>query len=323
MFTRIFKSDYIFQFIFILIVSVSLFANALLTESPINTYNNSPLMYLLNQILGNNSFFIITINFFLLIFEALLLKRVLSSNELIPKKSLLPSFIYIITLSSFLNFHILQPILFVNLFLILVLQFILTIYNKPESYISIFNIGALISVSSLFYFASVIFFAFILISFLVFSILKWREWVISILGFITTYILYFSFAFLFDNFEIEILKYKDFFQSIQLQPIKIDIQLTVFIIILGLLFIISAFSSLNKLFEKSIYYRKKVIVLLMFFLCSLFTFIFPSELITFHLGFTLIPVVFFISTYILNLKNKYISEVIFLLFIGVSIYNLI
>jgi hypothetical protein len=323
MFTKIFKSDYIFQFIFILLIGIVLFIATLLSKSTINTYNSSPMLFLLNNIIGNNTFLIVTINYILLFVEAILLKRALSSNELIPKNSLLPAFIYIITINSILDFHIVHPILFANLFLILVLQIVLQIYNKPESYIDVFNLGVLISIGSLFYFPSVIFFTIILSSFLVYSLLKWREWIISIIGFSTTYIIFFSIAFLTDNLNNEIQKLKIFFQSINIQPIKLEFKLSLFFIIIGILFIITAFIIIGKLQERSIYFRKKIVVLLIFFILGIITFLFPSDLIINHIAFTLIPFCFFVSAYILQLKNKYISEIFYLIIIGISIYAII
>ncbi len=323
MFTKIFKSDYIFQFIFILLIGIVLFITTLFSKSEINTYNSSPMLFFINSIIGNNSFLIVSINYILLFVEAILLKRALSSNELIPKNSLLPAFIYIITISSILNFQIVHPILFSNFFLILVLQIVLQIYNKPESYINVFNLGALISIGSLFYFPSVIFFTIILLSFLVYSLLKWREWIISIIGFSTTYIIFFSIAFLTDNLNNEILKLKVFFQSINIQPIKLEFKLSLFYMIIGLLFLVTAFITISKLQERSIYYRKKIIVLFIFFILGIFTFLFPSDLITNHIAFILIPFCFFVSAYILQIKNKYISEIFYLLLIGITIYNII
>lgn len=321
MFTRIFKSDYIIQFIFILIVSLILFGNSLLNSNNTTNYNDTPIMYFLNYITGNHKYIIITFNFILLVFEALLFKRVLSSNDLFPKNNLSVSFIYIITIASLLNFSTLQPILFVNFFLIIILQIILSLYNKTEDYVNIFNLGALVSLSSLFYFPSVIFFIFLILSFFIYNLFKWREWIIISLGFLTTYIIYFGISFLLDIFNNELLRYKYYFHSIQFHPINFEKNTIFFIGVFAIFFTYTMFSSLNKLTEKSIFYRKKIIVILMLFICSMASFLFNTTLINYHLCLVFLSAVFFITAYISQIKKAYISEIIYIILIGVSIYH--
>lgn len=323
MFTKIFKSDYIFQLIFILIVSLVLFFLKLNTESTISTFLQSPVSFYLNTFINSGSIFVVILNFILLVFQALLFKRVLALNDLAVKSSLLSSFLYIIFVSCFVNFHIIQPILITNFLLIIVLHIILPIYSKPESYENIFNSGALISIASLTYIPSTIFLIFIFFAFIVYSLFKWREWLISIIGFITPYILYFGFTFLTDNLTSEINKYQIFFNSIHLQLIKFNNQQMVFILSASILFIISSLYTYNKLSERSIYFRKKTNVLFMFFLCGMATFIFPSELISNHIAFIIIPFIYFFNTYISHIKNIYISESFYLIIISVVIYNLL
>ena len=323
MFTKIFKSDYIFQLIFILIVSIVLLVYKLSIETPATEYLQSPLSYFLNSVISSGSVFIIILNYTLLVLQALIFKRVLSSNDLTAKTNLLSSFLYIIFVPCFVNFHIIQPILICNLILIVVLQIIIPIYSKAESYENVFNTGALLAIASLTYIPSTLFLIFIFLAFLVYSLFKWREWLICIIGFITPYILYFGLVFLTDDLQSEINKYSAFFNSIHLKVIIFDTKQLVFIIAIGLLFIISLFYTFNKLSEKSIYYRKKTNVIFMFFLCSLSTFIFPSDIIISHIAIVLIPVIFFLNTYISQIKNLYISESLYLIIISVVIYNLL
>ncbi len=323
MFTKIFKSDYIFQLIFILIVSIVLFIYKLNIETTISDFNQSPISHYFNTLVSSGSLFIVILNFSLLVFQSLLFKRVLSSNDLTAKGSLLSSFLYIITIPCFVNFHIVQPILFTNLLLIIVLNIILPIYSKPESYENVFNSGALISLASLIYIPSAIFIIFIFFAFLVYSLFKWREWIISIIGFITPYIIYFGLVFLTDNLKSELNKYQVFFKTVHIQSIAFNNHQLIFIISIGILFIISTFYTLNKLSERSIYFRKKTNVFLMFFMCSLTTFIFPSDLINNHVAFILIPAIYFLSTYISQIKNIYISESLYLIIISAVIYNLL
>lgn len=309
--------------IFIFILSIALYINSLISEFTVTVNNNSSLMNFLNYIVGENAFLIVSINYLLLIIEALYFKKILSDNDLINKKSLLPSFFYIISLSGFVNFHVLQAVLICNLLLLMAVKNILTIYNKPDSYLPIFNLSAFISIASLVYFPSVMYFLFICLSFIIYSLFKWREWLISFLGFLTIYFLFFGISFLLDNFNTEIILFKSYFHAIKFQKINFDIKNIISLSIFALIFLFTFFHTLNKLSEKSIYYRKKIFVLVMLFLCSLSTFLFPSKEISSNLVFVALIAVYFISLYISQIKKAYISEILYLIIIGISVYKLL
>jgi hypothetical protein len=197
---------------------------------------------------------------------------------------------------------------------------ILTTYSKPECYEQIFNATLLISLASMFYFPSIFFIFFIWLVFLNFSLLKWREWVISILGFLTPYIFLFSFYFLTNTITNKSLTYILFFKKIGFQTPHIAISNIFFIAILGLFFIFSIISILSRLNEKSIFYRKNVIVLILFAVIALLSLFFAKDYFVFHLCLLFIPFSFFYASYIMQIKKIIISEILYLILFGVWLY---
>ena len=161
MFTKIFKSDIIFQLIFLIIASILIWIKPFISTDIIYSPSNAPLYDIIKWFFDDNPFIKILLSFTLLLVQSSILKSTLSSNDLTPKDSLLPAFIYILLMSSFTNFQSIQPLLFVNFFLIIALQIILTTYSKPECYEQIFNAILLISLASMFYFPIVFFILFI------------------------------------------------------------------------------------------------------------------------------------------------------------------
>jgi hypothetical protein len=237
----------------------------------------------------------------------------LLSNDLIPKNSLLPAFLYILLMSSFVNFQNIHPLLFANLFLITALQIILKTYSKPECYEQIFIATLLISLGSMFYFPVIFFILFVWLVFLIFSLIKWREWVISIFGFSTPYLFLFSFYFITDTFGNKIDTYILFFKKIAFKIPHFTTTTIVFLSITGLLFIFSIFTILPRLNEKSIFYRKKIIVFITFVLISILSLFFSKDFFVFHLCLFFIPFSYFFSNYMLQIKKLIISEVLYLI----------
>ena len=316
MFTKIFKSDYIFQFIFFIIISIIIWIKPFMSADVIYSPMNAPLYDIVKWFLDDNPLFKIILSFLLLIGQSILLKVLLSSNDLSPKNSILPSFLYVLLMSSFAGFQNIHPLLFANFFLIVALQIILAAYSKPDSYEQVFNATFLIALGSMFYFPVVFFILFIWLVFLVFSLLKWREWIISLLGFITPYFFLFSFYFLNNTIENKIASYMVFFKKMNFHGSHFTISNFIFLGVLGLFFIFSFFSISSRLSEKSIFYRKKVIVLIMFLIIALLSLLFAKDFFVFSLCLLFIPFSFFFANYILQIKKLIVSEILYLIILG-------
>jgi len=281
---------------------------------------NAPLYDIVKWFLDDNPIFKIILSFLLLIGQSILFKMLLSSNDLSPKNSILPSFLYVLLMSSFAGFQSIHPLLFANFFLIAALQIILTTYSKPDGYEQVFNATFFVALGSMFYFPVVFFIFFIWLVFLVFSLLKWREWIISLLGFITPYLFLFSYYFLSNTFENKITSYLVFFKKVDFHIPHLSISNFIFLGVLALFFIFSFFSLSSRLSEKSIFYRKKVIVLIMFFIIAFLSLFFAKDFFVFHLCLLFIPFSFLFSKYILQVKKFIISEILYLIILGTWIY---
>ncbi|MEI6696108.1 MAG: DUF6427 family protein [Bacteroidota bacterium] len=320
MFTRIFKSDYIFQFIFFIVTALIIWIKAFISADISYAPLNAPLYDIIKWMLGNHLYLKISLSFALLILQALIFKRILSSNDLSPKNTLLPAFLYVVLMSSFGNFQNIQPLLFANLFIILGLQTIFNAYSKAESYEQIFNAALMISIASQFYFPVFIFMFFIWLVLLIFSILKWREWLISLLGFITPYLFLGCFYFLTDRLQNKLLDYRLFFKNINLQHPHLQVSHIIFLCILALFFIIALIVTSSRLSERSIFYRKKIIVLITFSILSILSFIFAKDFFIFQLGLLFIPFSFFFANFIVQIKKIILSEIIYLIVFGSWLY---
>ncbi len=324
MFTRIFKSDYMYQLAFIVFAAVIIWIRSLLFLTPLcNAPEISPLYAILLKVITNNSIILVILAFTLLFIQSLEIKRAFSTNELINRKDLLVTFIYLLMMSSSTELYTIHPILFANLFLIFSLQYILGIYGKPDSFESVFNASILISIASLFYFPSIYFIIFIWLSFIIYRLYAWREWVVSLIGLSIPYLYLFSYYYVTDQLKAKCLTYIEFFKNNHRTTFHPDEGNYIFFTVIGLMSTYIIFNILNRLTEKSIYYRKKVLVLSMFLLMSFLTLIFSGKYFTYHLSIVFIPLSFFFSTHIQQIKRMVISELFFIILIIAMVLNIL
>jgi len=321
MFTKIFKSDYIIQLFFFIAISILIWIKPFLSADISYLPTNAPLYDIIKWFIEDGPFIKIIISFSLLLTQSLILKNILSSNELAPKTSLLSAFLYFLMMSTVGNFQSIQPLLFGNFFLILALQVILTTYSKPESYEQIFNSTLLISLGSMFYLPIIFFVVFIWFVFLIFGLFKWREWIISILGLITPYVFLFSYYFFTNTLNDKLNTYLLFFKNNTFNSQHFTYSNLVLFGIFGFFLVISAIFSLLNVAGKTIFYRKKNIVLIMFSLIAILSLYYAKDYLVYHLCLLFIPFSYFFANYVMQIKRIIISETIFLILFAAWLYT--
>ena len=324
MFTKIFKSDYIYQLSFIMIAVIVIWIHSFFSLTSLTVFPTlSPFYSVIGNSFLTNNILAVTIAFILLIIQSIMLNMAFSANEMFNRNNYLITFIYFLMMSSSTELYTIHPVLFSSLFLIFSLRNILGIYGKPDSFSSVFNATLFIGISSLFYFPSIYFIVFIWLSFFIYRLYAWREWVISILGLGTPYLYLFSYYFVTDQLKVKYFLYIDFFKSFKPASFHPDKGNYIFFTVVGLMSVYIIFNTLNRLTEKSIYYRKKVLVLTMFLLVAFITLIFSGTFFTYHLCLVFIPLSFFIPIHIIQIKRLVISEMFFIILITAWLLNII
>ena len=169
MLTKLFNSNSISSLAILIILAIVLWSKAFFNIIPIfNTIPVSPLYKFVFNFLHEYKILSAFIALALIISEALLLNHVLRANDLIPKNSYLGAYIFIIISSLFSDIILLNPILIINIFIITMIGMFLPLYEKREAYATVFNMGTLLSVASMFYFPSFILILLIWVGFIIF-----------------------------------------------------------------------------------------------------------------------------------------------------------
>lgn len=279
MIIRFFKSSYLIQYAALFVVGIVLWFPSFLQSEVIEISSNQLLepgydlvmvLFYPKSISGIIASFIITMS------SAFLLNFVLERHDLTARNSLLPAFTYILITGIFHDMHWFHQNLIPFLLLIFLVNFMLEMYNTEEGYAQIFYGGSLIALSSLFSFQSIFFIIFVVFSFFVFRIYQWREWIITFLGIINTYLLLWVYFFWIDDLNVVFESYGAFFSNLSLFSYNgpfgfLDLLLLSSIVLLGLW---ALFKILISYGDHILIVRKKITIILWFAFVALLITIF-------------------------------------------------
>jgi len=230
--------------------------------------NQMPLYTFLHNLLINNLFFYKLVGFIVMILCSLYLIQLNSKHILIKNRTYLPALIFILLTSSQNMLHGLNPAVFSAIFLAFTLNYIFGSYDIQKPYNNFFLSGFFVAIASLFYLPSVIFLLLVFISIIILRSFNFRNWIISIIGFITPWYFVFMYHFLVNDnlYAIPNLIEATWAQS------KVDLPhgiiFYMFLGVSGLLLLISLLHLIGSLSTQKINVRKFHSILLWFTIIS-------------------------------------------------------
>jgi putative flippase GtrA len=261
------------------------------------------------------------IGFILTLLSAFLLNRLLTSNEVVLKNSSLSALIFIALMSYFPFLLTLHQLSIATFILLMILERLYKSYSKSESLELTYVAGFLIGIASLFYLPFILFFFFLLISFIIFRNIDWHEWVGSFIGLATPYIFLSVYYFWFDEWMIIAHEYQHFFMiSFDPAPFREPTFLILSGIVLVLL-VLGLITGLSRLSEKTIEIRKKTILLIWLIPVMILSIFFSASLLKYHLLISFITLSGFLSMYLLKIRNTFWQELIFVGLLVILLLN--
>lgn len=262
MFVKTFKKNYPLQLALLAIIPLLLWSPAFISPpSLITTSFDMPIYKLIYSVLSPLKTLSTILAFILVLLQGLLINSIFSSNQLCPKTTFLPAFIYILLLSSDYTSMTISPILILNTFILFSIFFIFRSYDKSEGLDEAYNANLFIALATLTFAPAILLILWIWLSLLNYKSYKWRYWIISILGFLTPMIFLLIYYFLTDkllarsNFFYESFYHLPNFY-IYLEPIQV-----VFYISMGIFGLVTLFNTLANKSDNNINYRKKTNVI--------------------------------------------------------------
>ncbi len=323
MFIKFFKSSFFIQYLVIGITGLCLWISAFITppgmpapEGPV------PLYSLCYQMFHGMPLLATVIGFCLLLAETYWLTRILSHHELVLKNSSLSALVFLVMMSFLPDQLTLNPINIALGFMILILHHLLISYNKPEHLDRIFAAGFFTAIASMFYLPFILWFVFVIVSFLVFRAGNWRAWMAAFIGLITPFLYLAVWHFWHNELVVKALEFPIFFGHFLVfpNPFHADFwMLSGFTLLLALwgIFLFQGGP------QKTVEIRVKTNILLWTLVFTLLSFVFSRSMAIFHPALAMPALAMVITGTLIGLKKTRVAETILLVyFFSVLLNNL-
>ncbi len=309
MFIKYFKSSYLPQYIALAVITMLIWGYELVYPQVFMGNNYLEPAYNLSVILFTDNKWVLAFAGILILYiQAIFLNKVLVDNDIVPKNSLIPAFVFLVISSASTQYLTYSPLSFAILFLIISIERLFKCYGNTKSYYEILSASLSISLASLFFFPSITFLILIYVMLISFSLTNWRLWIIPIIGILLPYLYVLVYYFLTDQFV-------ENFESFELYWASLDVNALNPLIIkhLGhgivlILFFIAALYYISHIQEKNIIIRKKMVLVVFLFLISILLSIFNFGTFDFLFIIFALPLSVFISFYLGDIKIRMFHE---------------
>ncbi|MCK5028338.1 MAG: hypothetical protein KAR57_01800 [Bacteroidales bacterium] len=325
MISSILKSNRPGVIIFIVLAGILIWGLSILNTNVVEISGDilsMPLYRLFGNIIPVNSLASIFVGFAFVLFQAFLLIQFNRKYILINYRTYLPAFFYILISGSFIPLQRFNPTLIGTIFIFLSLDYIFSIYREEYALNKLYLAGFFISIASLFWVPFSVFFIVIWISLSVLRPFIGREWIVSLLGFLTPYLFVFVFYFVvFDLSELTLLleNVKEGFSFIKEFN---NIHLAYYLFYGFLLFIIlnASYVLIMNFQMKKIRTRKYFVINWWLFVICLILFFF-FKYVSFEIIYLIsIPISFLLTNYFYTLKRNWYLNSIIIILIGLIVY---
>ena len=260
------------------------------------------------------SILLLVISAILTFFHSIGLNNLIYDKDIIKKPNFVLAFVFLLLNTTFVTNHKMMLISFVLLFF---LNFLLQLYKQKQPFSIVFNAGILLSILSFYLPNILLLFPIILISTLIFRNINWRINTISILSLFVPYFFLWSYQ-IFTETELYFPVFEFNFKLFNFSIEELELHQKIWFSVLTLVSLLSFFEIFRWMYKKSIRSRESFTIIILYFLFSVFIFLFSGKEETVILIVTPLSVI--IGNYfVYHIKIRW-SEFIFFLFLFSSIF---
>jgi hypothetical protein len=205
----------------------------------------------------------------------------------------------------------------ISFVLLFFLNFLLQLYKQKQPFSIVFNAGILLSILSFYLPNILLLFPIILISALIFRNINWRINTIIILSLFVPYLFLWSYQ-IFTKTELYFPVFEFNFKLFNFSLVELELHQKIWFSVLSLVSLLSFFEIFRWMYKKSIRSRESFTIIILYFLFSVFIFLFSGKEESVILIVTPLSVI--IGNYfVYHIKIRW-SEFIFFLFLFSSIF---
>lgn len=303
------------------------FVGALIFFSPfrdlkhiILPYEKEPLIAFsfIFRITAWNRIFELALSSIIVIVQAFMINKLNAKYYILRVNSYLPGILFIIITGCLLPLHRVHPLLFSNIFLLMAIDEVLSSLRKEKTLDNYFNAGFYLFIGSMLYRGMAFYLIILYVGLVILRPFNRREWFMPLLGFILPLLMLTGIMYLINNYGTF---YDNYLMNFRFVPVSfndtaVSVPSIVFYIYTGLLLIYSAMIYKNNKIDSRKYF---VFFFFLFLLSILLFFIFDTCFIE-NLFITAIPVAFFLSYFLLNLKSKLTANIIVIVLFGLVLW---
>ncbi|MBQ0016033.1 MAG: hypothetical protein KBT04_03525 [Bacteroidales bacterium] len=193
------------QGVIIVVIAILLWYPAWINPVVASGLDNGYLLVGLDNFLNSCPLLASIIAFLIVLFEGFLLNAILYRHGMIQNNTLLPMFMYVLAMSASVDSLSFTPMVLVNAVVLGMLYLMLLQGTVPAvSPITIFSLAALVSISVMLYFPSVVLLVPLILVFVLYSLYRWHYLLMLLMGLLAPFLLVYTCFFLFDTLPQEV-----------------------------------------------------------------------------------------------------------------------
>ena len=302
---KFFSKSHTITLIFLPLIAILLSVFSFAELKQIDTSNSMLFFDFTEKYINSFTFVSVFVGLFIIVCQAIIINNIVTSFEIV-RNSYLTAFIFIVFNCSNINFISYNPCLTANLFVLLSLNSIFSLYER-ESDKNIFNASFFISIASLFYFPTLLLIPIAFIGIISLRSTNIREIFIVFSGLLIPYCFVLTGYFWFDGVGALV---HNSFMNVFSTSFKFEIKnnYIIFLAISGLIVFFGIIKVMVNMSENVVRLRKFQNIVIWMFSISLISYVFLDKKSINHLILVFTPISIIVSKYFLNIKKKWVAE---------------
>jgi hypothetical protein len=324
MLLRFFRTNGAQMIVIIPIIGILLWLGPLLNTSKIPLLSDQIRLSLYDTLFGfvqSMEFIQKLIAFVLVLAIAFLLVRLNTRFIIINNRTYLPALVYLLIISGIPDIQKLNPALISTFLMLLIIELILDSYRYESLFYGFFTAAFFLGIGCLIYPFLIFYLITLWAGILLLRKFNWREWVFSIIGFVTPFLFAFSYYYIFeDKLAYVFEQYVPFFRnSYDFQgytpQVYVFVGIITFVMLIASQFLLQAYSA------RKILSRRAFSLLFWLFLNSLALFFIVDPASVEIIYIAAIPLSFLLSNYWVFVKATFWGNLFLILFILSAFFN--
>ena len=244
----------------------------------------------------------------LITIQAIWLNRIVNQHKLIERSSYITCLIFVFLNSVVFFANSFSQILVANLCIIGCFAQLLDLYNIKNKAALLFNASLLVGIASILYYPYIAYFIFVWATLIYISTPKWRDFVISLIGFLIPIIYLVAYYFVFKDLD-QIDWHTNLNGMVELPSIPVSLKILV--VFIAVIIIVSAYVLLQIMSKSVVRVKKMLSVVLLMCLFSASVYIINEQNFFYSVISISIPLAIIIAAFFERLRKGWLAELIF------------